>query len=45
MKFAEQLAEIGVDDVMLMSQMGTVSHEVCTEAIRQWGEKFIRRFS
>ena len=43
-KFAEQLAEIGVDDCMLMTQMGTVSHAVCMETIRQWGEKIIPRF-
>ncbi len=45
MRYAEQLAEIGVDDVMIMSQMGTVPHEACMETIRQWGEKIIPHFS
>jgi len=42
--YAERLQEIGVDDVMLMIQMGTVPQEVCMETIRQWGEKIIPRF-
>jgi alkanesulfonate monooxygenase SsuD/methylene tetrahydromethanopterin reductase-like flavin-dependent oxidoreductase (luciferase family) len=44
LRFAEQLDAIGVDDVMIMTQMGTVPHEVCMETIRQWGS-IIGRFS
>jgi hypothetical protein len=42
--FVERLADIGVDEVMCMIQMGTVPQEVCMETIRQWGEKIIPRF-
>jgi alkanesulfonate monooxygenase SsuD/methylene tetrahydromethanopterin reductase-like flavin-dependent oxidoreductase (luciferase family) len=44
LEYAERLAEVGVDDIMLMTQMGTVPHEVCMETIRQWGEEIIPRF-
>jgi hypothetical protein len=43
-RFVERLADIGVDEVMCMIQMGTVPQEVCMETIRQWGEKIIPRF-
>ena len=43
-EFVERLREVGVDEVMCMSQMGTVPHEVCMETIRQWGDKIIPRF-
>jgi alkanesulfonate monooxygenase SsuD/methylene tetrahydromethanopterin reductase-like flavin-dependent oxidoreductase (luciferase family) len=42
--FAKSLEEIGVDDVMLMIQMGTVPQDVCMETIRQWGENIIPDF-
>ena len=41
--FVERLADIGVDEVMCMIQMGTVPQDVCMETIRQWGEKIIPR--
>lgn len=44
LRFARELHDIGVDDIMLMSQMGTVPHEVCMETIRQWGEAIIPQF-
>ena len=44
LEFATRLHDIGVDDIMLMTQMGTISHEVCMETIRQWGEKIIPAF-
>ncbi len=43
-EFVEKFAEMGVDEVQCMIQMGTVPQEVCMETIRQWGEKIIPRF-
>jgi len=42
--YAEELADIGVDEIMCMVQMGTVPHEVCMETIRHWGQEVIPRF-
>ncbi|MGI5164108.1 LLM class flavin-dependent oxidoreductase [Spirillospora sp. CA-253888] len=42
--YVERLAEIGVDEVNCLIQMGTVPQEVCMETIRQWGEKVIPHF-
>ncbi|NUP30772.1 MAG: LLM class flavin-dependent oxidoreductase [Streptomycetaceae bacterium] len=42
--FVERLRDVGVDEVMLMIQMGTVPQDVCMETIRQWGTKIIPRF-
>ena len=43
-EYATQLSDIGVDDVNLMIQMGTIPQEACMETIRQWGEKIIPQF-
>ncbi|UNS98928.1 LLM class flavin-dependent oxidoreductase [Streptomyces tubbatahanensis] len=42
--YVRQLADIGVDEVMCLIQMGTVPQEACMETIRQWGEHVIPRF-
>ncbi|NNG88646.1 MULTISPECIES: LLM class flavin-dependent oxidoreductase [Streptomyces] len=42
--YVRRLAEIGVDEVMCLIQMGTVPQDVCMETIRQWGERVIPRF-
>jgi alkanesulfonate monooxygenase SsuD/methylene tetrahydromethanopterin reductase-like flavin-dependent oxidoreductase (luciferase family) len=44
-EFVEKFAEMGVDEVQCMIQMGTVPQEVCMETIRQWGEKIIPKFA
>ena len=43
-QFVERFRDIGVDEVMCMTQMGTVPQDVCLETIRQWGEKIIPKF-
>ncbi len=43
-EYVQQLADIGVDEVMCLIQMGTVPQEACLETIRQWGEHVIPRF-
>ncbi len=42
--YVERLAAAGADEIMCCIQMGTVPNEVCTETIRQWGEKVIPHF-
>ncbi|MDJ1138107.1 LLM class flavin-dependent oxidoreductase [Streptomyces iconiensis] len=42
--YVQQLADIGVDEVMCLIQMGTVPQEACMETIRQWGETVIPHF-
>jgi hypothetical protein len=42
--FVERFRDMGVDEVMCMMQMGTVSQADCMETIRQWGETIIPRF-
>ncbi|MCU1395958.1 MAG: hypothetical protein JWM34_4386 [Ilumatobacteraceae bacterium] len=43
-EYAERLVDAGVDEIMCLTQMGTVSHEAGMETIRQWGEKVIPHF-
>jgi hypothetical protein len=43
-QFVEQLQDVGVDEIMCMTQMGTVPQDVCMETIRQWGENIIPKF-
>jgi alkanesulfonate monooxygenase SsuD/methylene tetrahydromethanopterin reductase-like flavin-dependent oxidoreductase (luciferase family) len=40
----EALREVGVDEVMCLIQMGTITQDVAMETIRQWGEKVIPHF-
>jgi alkanesulfonate monooxygenase SsuD/methylene tetrahydromethanopterin reductase-like flavin-dependent oxidoreductase (luciferase family) len=40
-----RLAEIGVDELILVMQMGTVAHELIMESIRTFGEKVLPHFS
>lgn len=42
--YAERLVEAGADEILCLSQMGTVSHEAGMETIRQWGTKVIPHF-
>ncbi|MFI0352813.1 LLM class flavin-dependent oxidoreductase [Actinomadura sp. 9N407] len=43
-EYVQRLADIGVDEVMCLIQMGTVPQEACMETIKQWGEKVIPHF-
>jgi alkanesulfonate monooxygenase SsuD/methylene tetrahydromethanopterin reductase-like flavin-dependent oxidoreductase (luciferase family) len=43
-RYVEALADLGVDEVHCMIQMGTIPHEVVMETIRQWGTYVIPRF-
>lgn len=43
-EYVQRLADIGVDEIMCLIQMGTVPQEACLETIRQWGEKVIPHF-
>ncbi|NEA22834.1 LLM class flavin-dependent oxidoreductase [Actinomadura bangladeshensis] len=43
-EYVQRLADIGVDEIMCLIQMGTVPQEACMETIRQWGEKVIPHF-
>jgi alkanesulfonate monooxygenase SsuD/methylene tetrahydromethanopterin reductase-like flavin-dependent oxidoreductase (luciferase family) len=43
-EYVEQLADIGVDEVICLIQMGTVPHAAAMETIRQWGTQVIPRF-
>lgn len=36
-----ELIAAGADEIMVICQLGTVSHEVSMETIRQWGEYVI----
>jgi alkanesulfonate monooxygenase SsuD/methylene tetrahydromethanopterin reductase-like flavin-dependent oxidoreductase (luciferase family) len=40
----EALREVGVDEVMCLIQMGTVTQDIAMETIRQWGETVIPYF-
>lgn len=42
--YGERLVEAGADEILCLSQMGTVSHEAGMETIRQWGTKVIPHF-
>lgn len=39
--YARELIAAGADEIMVICQLGTVSHEVSMETIRQWGEYVI----
>jgi len=43
-EYAERLVEAGADEILCLTQMGTVSHDVGMETIRQWGEHVIPHF-
>ena len=43
-EYTERLVDAGADEILCLSQMGTVSHEVGMETIRQWGEHVIPHF-
>lgn len=38
LRYARELIAAGADEIMVICQLGTVSHEVSMETIRQWGE-------
>ena len=40
LRYARELIAAGADEIMVICQLGTVSHEVSMETIRQWG-KFV----
>jgi alkanesulfonate monooxygenase SsuD/methylene tetrahydromethanopterin reductase-like flavin-dependent oxidoreductase (luciferase family) len=40
----EALEEVGVDEVMCLIQMGTITQDIAMETIRQWGETVIPYF-
>ena len=42
--YVEALIASGADEIMCLIQMGTVSHQVCMETIRQWGTTVIPHF-
>jgi len=41
LRYARELIAAGADEIMVICQLGTVSHEVSMETIRQWGEYVI----
>jgi alkanesulfonate monooxygenase SsuD/methylene tetrahydromethanopterin reductase-like flavin-dependent oxidoreductase (luciferase family) len=43
-EYVKQLEAAGVDDVMCMIQMGTLTHAQCMETIRLWGQHVIPQF-
>lgn len=43
-RYAEALIEAGADEIMCISQLGTVPHDVSMETIRHWGETVIPHF-
>jgi len=42
--YVDRLAEAGVDNVMCLIQMGTLTQDQQLETIRIWGEKVIPHF-
>jgi hypothetical protein len=42
--YVTELERIGVDEVLCLIQMGTISQDVCMETIRHWGEQVIPHF-
>ena len=42
--YARRLVDAGADEIICLMQMGTVSHQVSMETIRQWGEYVIPHF-
>ena len=43
-EFVERFVEIGVDELILVMQIGTVPHELVLESIRTFGEKVLPHF-
>jgi hypothetical protein len=43
-EYVQRLAVAGVDDVMCLIQMGTLTQDQQLETIRLWGEKVIPQF-
>ena len=43
-QYVTELERVGVDEVLCLIQMGTVSQDVCMETIRHWGEQVIPHF-
>ena len=43
-RYVEELRKAGVDEIMCMIQMGTISQDVMMETIRQFGEHVIPHF-
>ena len=41
LRYARELIAAGADEIMVICQLGTVSHEVSMETIQQWGEYVI----
>jgi alkanesulfonate monooxygenase SsuD/methylene tetrahydromethanopterin reductase-like flavin-dependent oxidoreductase (luciferase family) len=44
-EFVERFREIGVDELILVMQMGTVPHELVLESVRTFGEKVLPHFA
>jgi alkanesulfonate monooxygenase SsuD/methylene tetrahydromethanopterin reductase-like flavin-dependent oxidoreductase (luciferase family) len=44
-EIVERFADIGVDELMLVMQMGTVPHELVMRSIRTFGEKVMPHFA
>ena len=44
-EFVERFAEIGVDELILVMQCGTVPHELIMESIKTFGEKVLPHFA
>jgi len=44
-EFVERFVEIGVDELILVMQIGTVPHELVMESIRTFGEKVLPHFA
>ncbi|TZG26030.1 LLM class flavin-dependent oxidoreductase [Sphingomonas montanisoli] len=42
--YVEEMEKAGVDEVMCLIQMGTITQEQCLNTIRQWGEHVIPHF-
>jgi alkanesulfonate monooxygenase SsuD/methylene tetrahydromethanopterin reductase-like flavin-dependent oxidoreductase (luciferase family) len=42
--YVEQLADAGADEIMLLTQMGTVPQSACMETIGHWGREVIPHF-
>ncbi|MEI2703684.1 MAG: hypothetical protein V9E89_00115 [Ilumatobacteraceae bacterium] len=39
--YAQRLVDAGADEIMVICQMGTVTHEASMETLRHWGEYVI----
>ncbi len=43
-EFVQRFAEIGVDELILIMQLGTVPSELVMESVRTFGEKVLPHF-